>query len=272
MILYSILPAKDYEVVRQISDRHFILKDTESGLKKFLKLLRLNSLERGKELIPELFTEKILSLAGVSRLNTELVSSENKPGILMNYFPDLVKPVRININEVTISDREYFASALFLIDLITKNTNRHQGRLDHMGWEDTGSDSIALSPLDNGNTMGHPGDENLDNDDDLNNESFSQHVCSLLIEKLTPESVEKAVTYIESLDFEKEGQIIKDKIFKILVPTEEEKKFISERFEKIISMLNRRRSIAIELVRRMSSPVSVMPSAPPQEVGQPAII
>lgn len=253
-------------ILEERSDRHFILQDTPGGVKYFLKLLRANSAQRTKELIPEIFTERLLSRVDVSKLNPQIVYFREKPGILMRYFLDLRNPTHLNLIEMNIVDREYFAAALFLIDLVVKNTNRSKDRTDHVGWDDTGKRSYELCPLDNGNSMGH-GDENLEDDTDLNNpERFKQHFSSLLIPALDTASVAKAIANIEALNLDEEGASVKKQLLEALSPTDEERQFITDQIQRIIVMLNRRRPLAIQAMNTLMAAAAAQNPQPLQPV------
>lgn len=241
---------ENYTLVDKRSDRHFVLRDKITSEFYFVKTLRSNGMERTKELIPEFFTEKIFSLIGISNLQPQLGIYQGKPAIWMRYFPDLRNPIPIRLTEVNIDGRDYFATALFIIDRFVKNTNRIRGKPEHIGWEDLGNKVIRFHPLDNGHSLGH-GDENMENDNDLINPAFTDRFSSEIIPTLTPEFVDRVITRLSALNFELVGQEIEKTICEKLLPTNEEQQFISTRIARAVTMLNRRRPLVTTMIKQL---------------------
>lgn len=244
----------NFQLIKQKTDRHYVFLDITKQKKVFLKLLRNNSRERSKELLSELFSEKIFAELGISDLQPKLDSLDGKPAILMKYYSDLAGPVPVNLKTAKIANRKYFAAALFIGDRFIKNANR-QGKPEHIGWEDNGMGEIRLCPLDNGHTLGF--ESSVTDDSDLNGLSYSSHPSLEILEQLPATVIEEVLQKITELSFDVMGKELEELLIVGLLPIEEEKNFIKQRVAEIVSMLERRRPILEEALKKLSVPITV---------------
>jgi len=253
----------DYIFLRNIEGKpHQIFKHKNTGEQKFVKFLRLNNYESTKELVSEFLANKIFFAMNIEGLNPFVAIKEGKPVIVMDYWMDTRKLAPFG--EVRIENREYFAAALYLIDVLVKNTNRATRR-DHMGWKETDSGEIRLCPLDNGHTLGHgSGDDALLNDDDLISiqlikDQYQQHFSSIL-SPLQAVAVEQTIQRLDTLNFQVMGEEIISEIITSLAPTDEEVIIIRNRINSVIEMLLRRKPKACEIFRQIISSAPLVES------------
>lgn len=234
----------DWELIRKADgkEHEFVLHKLTKE-KKFVKFLRENGQFRFRELISELVSGEIFNRFGLG-LNPLLVTKNGKPAIMMDRKEDarllnLAEPYVIDKIEL----KEYSAASLFILDRLLKNTNREM-RLDHLGWESLDNGKIKISSFDNGQTLGHGGDDNsLDDDIDLDaniNELYNKHLSFKISPGISPQTGEQILSELKNTNFEEICSGVRENIIDILAPTDDEKDFLNVRISKISTMLTRR--------------------------------